>query len=327
MPGAGARCNAGDMATPTGQAHARTSEKGQPTSGAPAVKRLAVGVDGYPEGDDASVLGAAIARATGAAMLLVAVHPDPMIVVPEGLDWASLHRQARDTLIKTRDAFAPEARLAVRTDYSVARALQRVVLQENRDLLVVGSSRHAPPGHIRIGKRTRQLLCQFECALAVASRGLHANPDFGFERIGVGYDGGPESEAALEWAGALAAAGGAELRVRAVVDDRRPIVGWGRAWIADMIRDWTAAVREEEEGVRKQAFDAAQRTGAKVTAEAVSGRPADALLALSGNVDLLVIVSRRWGPAQRVLLGSTGEALMHDAACPVVAVPRSSVER
>ena len=61
-----------------------------------------------------------------------------------------------------------------------------------------------------------------------------------------------------------------------------------------------------------------------MTAEAVAGRPADALLALSGDVDLLVIGSRRWGPATRVLLGSTGEALMHDAACSVVAVPRPS---
>jgi nucleotide-binding universal stress UspA family protein len=201
------------------------------------------------------------------------------------------------------------------------------VLQENRDLLVVGSSRHAPPGHVRIGKRTRQLLCHFECVLAVAPRGLHADPDFGFERIGVGYDGGPESEAALVWAGALAAVCGAELRVWAVVDDRMPIVGRGRVWTADMMRDWTAAVREQEGAVRKQAFDAAQKTGAKVTAEAVSGRPADALLALSGNVDLLVIGSRRWGSAKRVLLGSTGEALMHDAACPVVAVPRPSVDQ
>ena len=41
-------------------------------------------------------------------------------------------------MIETRDAFAPKARLAVKTDFSVARALHRVVLEENRDLLVVG---------------------------------------------------------------------------------------------------------------------------------------------------------------------------------------------
>ena len=54
----------------------------------------------------------------------------------------------------------------------------------------------------------------------------------------------------------------------------------------------------------------------------VSGRPADALLTFADEVDLTVVGSRRWGPAKRAPLGSTGEALMHDAACPVVAVAR-----
>ena len=39
-------------------------------------------------------------------------------------------------------------------------------------------------------------------------------------------------------------------------------------------------------------------------------------------LDLLVIGSRRWGPAARVVLGGTGEAVMHEAACSVLAIPR-----
>lgn len=315
------------MATPTHDDHAAAGERQEPDHRPQTTQRLAVGVDGYPEGRDAAALGAAISRSTGAAMMLVAVHPDPMIVVPEGMNWTSLHEQARDALIETRDAFAPEARLAVRTDQSVARALHRIMQSENRDLLVMGSSRHAPPGHVRVGKRTRQLLCHFEYALAVAPRGLHAQRDFSFKRIGVGYDDSPESRAALAWAGALAVAAGAELHVRGVVDDRIPTVGWGQVWIGDIMSDWMKVVREEEQSLSRRAAVAASETGASVTTDAVSGRPADALLDLSGNVDLLVIGSRRWGHAKRVLLGSTGEALMDDAACPVVAVPRpASVE-
>lgn len=259
-------------------------------------------------------------------MMLVAVHPDPMVVVPKGLDWTGLHQQARNTLIEARDACAPEARLAVRTDHSVARALHRTVIGEHRDLLVMGSSRHAPEGRVRIGKRTRQLLCNFECALAVAPRGLHAEHDYSLKRIGVGYDGTPESAAALAWAGAVAAGAGSELRVRCVVDDRMPTVGWGEVWIGDIMRDWMTVVREEKDSLRAEAQAAARRAGLEVQPEAVSGRPADALLALSGEVDLIVIGSRRWGPGKRVLLGSTGEALMHDAACAVVAVPRPDAE-
>jgi len=286
------------------------------------VRRLAVGVNGFDEGLDAAALGAAISRATGAAMMLVAVHPDPMVVVPKGLDWTSLHQQARDTLIETRDAFAPHALLELKTGHSVARALHRTMTDKHQDLLVMGSSRHAPEGRVRIGKRTRQLLCNFECALAVAPRGLHDQRDLALKRIGVGYDGSPESAAALAWASAIAVGAGAQLRVRCVVDDRMPTVGWGDVWIGDMMRDWMTVVSEEKGSLRDQAQAAARRAGMDVQPEAVSGRPADALLDLSGEVDLIVIGSRRWGPVKRVLLGSTGEALMHDAACAVMAVPR-----
>ena len=287
-----------------------------------AVNRIAVGVDGYPEGRDAVALGVAFARATGAELMLVAVHPDPLVVLPKGMDWKGMHEQARATLAEARDASAPDARIAVETDLSVARALHRVVRREHRDLLVVGSSRHAEEGRVRIGKRTRQLLCHFECALAVAPRGMHANPEVEFTRIGVGYDGSPESEAALALGGAVAVAADAELHVLGVVDDRMPTNGWSSVWLGEMTTEWQAIVREELGSLRKHAAEAAHRTGASVETQAVPGRPADALLQLSGDVDLLVIGSRRWGPAARVLLGSTGEAVLHDAACPVLAVPR-----
>jgi nucleotide-binding universal stress UspA family protein len=52
------------------------------------------------------------------------------------------------------------------------------------------------------------------------------------------------------------------------------------------------------------------------------GRPAAALSKLAERVDLLVIGSRRWGTVARLLLGSTGEALAHHSACPLLVVPR-----
>jgi nucleotide-binding universal stress UspA family protein len=284
-----------------------------------------VGVDGYPEGRDAAALGEAISEATGAATLLVAVHPDPLVVAPEGANWTSLRRQASDELLHTRDTFVPNARLKVLTDQSVPRALHRVVQQDHRDLLVLGSSRHARAGHVRIGKRTRQLLCHFECRLAVASRGLHEQGALRIETLGVGYDGSAEAELALRWAGGVAAGAGARLVVLSVVDDRLPAVGWGRVWIGDIMSDWIAVVEERKQKLCHQAKAVVESTGATVESRAVDGRPADALLALSAELDLLVIGSRRWGPAARVLLGSTGEAVMHDAACSVVAVPRPTV--
>ena len=71
---------------------------------------------------------------------------------------------------------------------------------------------------------------------------------------------------------------------------------------------------------------AAEATSAAAEVEVARGRPADRLAELGDKVDLLVIGSRRWGATARVLLGSTGEALMHDARCPIMVVPRPETE-
>jgi nucleotide-binding universal stress UspA family protein len=184
------------------------------------VARIAVGVDGYSEGRDAATLGSVLARATGADLMLVTVHLDPLVPLPRGMDWFRLHEQSELMLKETRGALAPDARNVVETDFSVPRALERVVRQEHRDLLVVGSSPDASDGHVRIGKRTRQLLGHAACALAIAPRGMHRAVEPRLARVGVGYDAGPESEAALSLARSIALAAGAELHVRGVVDDR-----------------------------------------------------------------------------------------------------------
>jgi nucleotide-binding universal stress UspA family protein len=306
-----------------------------------SVSRIAVGIDGYPEGRDAAALGVALAHATGAELMLVAIHPEPLVVLPEGMDWAGLRQQALNTVREVRDALAPDARVDVETDMSVSRGLRRVVRRDHRDLLVMGSSRHAPDGHLQIGKRTRQLLCHFECALAVAPRGLHEHPERAIARIGAGYDGGPEARAALNLAGSIAAASGAELIVCGVVDDRIRTVGFSKIASGPVIvpapgasasggegdtPEWERLIEATERSLRSELEDAAGATGATVQTEVLRGRPADALLRLGESVDLLVIGSRRWGPVARVMLGSTGEGLMHGANCPVLVVPRPHEE-
>jgi nucleotide-binding universal stress UspA family protein len=290
------------------------------------IARIAVGVDGYREGRDAATLASMIAGAAGAALMLVAVHPDPMVVLPAQIGWTAMRREAERSLRETRDALAPGARLLVETDWSVPRALERVVQRERRDLLVVGSSRRAPEGHVSIGNRTRQLLSHSRCALAVAPRGLSDQPAPRLTRIGVGYDGAPESEAALALAGALALSAGARLRVRAVVDDRVPMVGWHSAAQDQVLAMWDELLSPHIAALLERAQSASEATGAEVEQVDVwRGRPADALTELCEEVDLLVIGSRRWGGAARVLLGRTGEALMHGAPAPVLVVPRPEV--
>jgi nucleotide-binding universal stress UspA family protein len=286
------------------------------------LSRIAVGVDGYQEGRDAVALGQSIAAAVGADLLLVSVHTDPLVVLPAEMNWKGLEQQAEKMLRETRNELAPGARVDVETDLFVARALERVVIREHRDLLVLGSSRKADEGHVRIGKRTRQLLAECECAIAIAPRGMDREPGRRFARIGVGYDGGPEAQAALQLAATTAAAAGAELHVRSVVDDRMPALGWASIAGGAVTAVWNDVIRDEVDALRAKVADAARATVEKVGTDVRRGRPADALLELSENVDLLLIGPRRWGPFARVILGTTGEALLHDASCPVLVVPR-----
>ncbi|MGO9496454.1 MAG: universal stress protein [Solirubrobacteraceae bacterium] len=302
------------------------TELGETDHRSARITHIAAGVDGYSEGRDAATLASMIARAAGAELMMVAVHPDPMVVLPAEIGWTGMRKEAQRVLRETRDAVAPDARILVETDWSVPRALERVAQREHRDLIVVGSSRQGPEGRVRIGSRTRQLLSHSRCALAVAPRGLSEQPARRLTRIGVGYEGAPESEAALALAGALAVSAGATLWVRAVIDDRVPMVGWQSAVREQMLAMWDELLAPNIAALLERTQSASEATGAELAEVDVRrGRPADALMELCEQVDLLVIGSRRWGGAARVLLGGTGEALMHDATAAVLVVPRPEV--
>lgn len=302
------------------------SSTGETARHSAPIARIAAAVDGFREGRDAAKLASMIAVATRAELMLVAVHPDPMVVLPAEIGWTGMRKEAERFLRETRDALAPGARIGVETDWSVPRALERVVQREHRDLLVIGSSRRGSEGRVCIGDRTRQLLSHSRCALAVAPRGFSEQPARRLKRIGVGYDGAPESEAALSLAGALAVSAGATLSVRSVVDDRLPTVGWQSAAREQVFAMWDEVLAPHIAALLERAQSASEATGAKLAEVDVRrGRPADALMELCGQVDLLVIGSRRWGGAARILLGRTGEALMNEANAAVLVVPRPEV--
>jgi nucleotide-binding universal stress UspA family protein len=278
------------------------------------IHRIAVGVDGSSEGRDAAALGALLAGAVGARLTLVAIHPTAGPNV-------NLGAEAERMLERVRAAVAPQADIAAEADASVARGLHRVIEIDRHQLLVLGSSPTASDGHTRIGKRTRQLLGDFRWPIAIAPRGMHARTNSALLRIGVGYDGKTESAAALDLAAVIARAAKAQLQLLAVVDDRVPVML--RSALTALVKtEWNDAVWEQERRLGTLARAASEAAGVSSTCGVLRGRPADALLALSHHVDMLLIGSRRWGPAARALLGSTGEPILHDAGCPVLVVPR-----
>jgi len=286
-------------------------------------RRIAVGVDGFSTGDDAAVLGAALARVTDADLILVAIHPDPIVVLPPELDFRGMREQAQRMLSRTRNKLAPAGRTMVETDVSTARALARVARRERCDVLVLGSARKGAAGQVTIGSATRQLLGHTACHLALAPQGLSKAGPVDLRQIAVGYDGARESRAALALGAALALLTGADLRVVGVVDDRLPGFAWGGVQLGKTVRVWDEVLEGERADLERDARAAtAWLEPAAVEVSAVFGSPAEILRQVAETTDLLVIGSRRWGVVARVLLGSTGEALLHGARCPVLVAAR-----
>jgi nucleotide-binding universal stress UspA family protein len=289
--------------------------------GQPRIRRVGIGVDPNREGRDAAVLGAAIARSSGAEVMLLAVEPDLLLLIP-GLDWKAIRGETQRMLKRTRDAVCPGARMKTKVDLSIARGLERLVDREQCDLLAVGSSRRGPKRQVTIGHLTHQLFDQLGCAVAIAPRDLSRRREFVLQRIGVGFDGGDEAIAALTTAAAIAVGCGAALVVRGVIDDRVPALGWPHLWLGDFEASWEEAIRDEIETLRDGIEQSTRGIDSDVSIEVRRGKPANSLLELSGEVDLLVIGSRRWGTIARVLLGGTGEALAQSARCSLLVVPR-----
>jgi nucleotide-binding universal stress UspA family protein len=283
--------------------------------------RIAAAVDPYPEGDDAAVLGAAITRATEGDLMLVTIEPDLPLVIP-GVNWRQMRRETETMLGRTRESFAPEARLTIDTDLSIPRGLRRVIAAEHRQLVACGSSRHGEPGVVSLGKTTRQLVGHAPCALAIAPRGLSERGELTIRRIGVGFDGSAEGRAAISAAAGVAASSGAELVIRGIVDDRIPALAWSGLWTSAIQESWDGAMDDEAKDLTEALARATSQLPTPVDAQVHRGRAATSLRELSDDVDLLAIGSRHWGPVAHVLLGGIGESLVRGARCSLLIVPR-----
>jgi nucleotide-binding universal stress UspA family protein len=286
----------------------------------PAPTLIGVGVDGEPGGRDAVALALLLAPPSTGELMLIAVHEEPLVQVPlpRGLSWATLEEQAREMLCQTRDALAPGARIVVRSDALVWRGLRHVVRTEHRDLLVVGSSHHARDGHTRLGRSAGELAAHLDCPLAIASSGLRNHGRGALKRIGVGLDRRPEARAALAVAASIASVAGAELEVRAVVDDVVP----GGLRTEEVVLDGDAIIDRQLASTFEEDLAVASASGVPTRLEVLVGDPTDVLRELCEAVDLLVLGSGHRGASGRVQLGSVGNAIVYDAGCSILLTPR-----
>jgi nucleotide-binding universal stress UspA family protein len=287
-------------------------------------------------GDRAPIqFGVAAARFTGAPLVVASVQAGPP-VVPVAAGTNTLYAVGQVDADLVADCTGPleeveadlrasgiEANCRKLQGTSAAGALHRHAEEIDAGLLVVGSTRRSAVGQVMPGSTAERLLHGAPCPVAVVPQGW---TDRGVPKtIGVAYVDTEEGRQALRAAHALARRAGATLRALTVVkvtlgmyDETEP---------STSIRP--AKVIEDVEGEHRVLAERALREAVEpladdvhVEVDAFVGDPAEVLVDLSQNLDLLVCGSRGYGPLRAVLLGSVTRRVTAEARCPVIVVPR-----
>jgi nucleotide-binding universal stress UspA family protein len=295
-----------------------------------APRTVIAGYEGHELSSDGLALARVLARVMGARLLLARVVS--RIIVADG-PWVSragyvrAQDEAEQMLEQLRQEIAPEQEVEARVQVStsVPRGLHELAEAEHADLIVLGSSHHGTVGRVLTGSIAGRLIEGAPCAVAVAPRGFAGRRVTTLDRIGVAFDGSPESKVALRYAVELAEATGATLRLIAAVE---PLVfpAFVNVPAGDTYAEIIRARREMMEHVVEEAA-AALPPGVQAATRVVEGEPVEAIRkAVEYGVDLLVVGSRGWGPVRRVLLGSASTRLLRVAPCPVLVTPRGLEE-
>jgi nucleotide-binding universal stress UspA family protein len=142
-------------------------------------------------------------------------------------------------------------------------------------------------------------------------------------QIVVGYDGSPDSRAALDWAVLEAASRNLGIRV---VHCEPDLAAWEAA-TASMSGAPAPARGTPHEGqaVAGQAAEVVTAAGVPVTTVVTAGTPAGALVEQSRSATMVVIGSRGHGSISSAILGSTVSHVASHAHCPVIVVRAQGV--
>lgn len=284
---------------------------------------LVVGVDG-----STSALNAVRWAAVGAARRnrtlrlvhalddLAARYPKPIRADDDLVERFRLrgHRLLREARDAAREA---ERDVKIEMDLSRRRPVDALRAEStSAALLVLGTTGIRPLGRALIGSVSIALAAHARCPVALVRPHVaeDAPPEDG--PVVVGVDGSPSSEAAV----ALAFDEASWRRVPLVA-----VHAWDDAFLAEMF-DEARWERERPEMERRESEVLAQRLAGwqekypdvVVRRTVTRGRASDELLAFADRAQLIVVGSRGRGGLAGMLLGSTSQALMSYALCPVL---------
>ena len=290
------------------------------------MRKIIVAVDESDGSRDAITLASALARMTGATLALVNVFPydqRPSRAANRSFE-DYLRHDSHELLERLRTTVAGEGAIETYAvaNPSPAHGLHELAEREDAGLIVIGSTHTRRFGRVLPGSTAERLLHGSPCPVAVAPKGYAERTANEPGIIGCAYDGSASAQLALTAARRIAEATGAQLRV---IRAFRPLpydVAPGSAAMGGASR-YNDAVRQHS---AEELETAVERLGADARAEAhfTIGDPADVLIEASGQLDLLLMGSRGYGPTHAVVLGGVAGRLAREAACPVIVLPRSA---
>jgi nucleotide-binding universal stress UspA family protein len=277
----------------------------QPSPLAAHATTIVAGIGPHDEGRDTLAVGITLAAAQDARLLLAAVDTSASAPARTPSDGA-----AGTTLVqrlKEAAALVPEevvCHTKVITAASVVGALHDLAQRERARVLVLGPTHLDPVALAARGDVALGALHGTPCPVAISPAGYAERPAHALRRLGVAWDGSAESDEALAEAVVLAERQDGSVQLFHAPDRRLP------------------SVHRHETLLRLRGAAAAAAHRVPVDTMLLEHHPATDLVAATGELDLLVMGSRGYGPVRRAVRGSVSAQIVHRAACPILIVPR-----
>ncbi|MFD0900511.1 universal stress protein [Actinomadura sediminis] len=291
--------------------------------------QVLVGCSPDDRGDDALVLAALVARATGAAVTAANVHPPPWPARGPGsvdAEWLAFLRGRADEAVRAAAARLAELGVPkrdvaphVHAHRGSGRGLIEVAEETGAGLVVIGSAPRGRRGRIAVGSTADQLLHGSPVPVLLAPRGYGAEAPVRLERLTAAYwrrgDADGPLAAAAGWAAAL------DVPMRLLTLVLRP------PGVAARFRDSGEVLERQRERAEEDLARAAGLVGgAPIATETVTGVGVGKALAavdmLPGEV--LACQSGHHGPLRKVFLGESSGKIVRSAPRPVLMLPRGA---
>ena len=272
----------------------------------------------------------AASEVTGAPLIVVHVHRGGPLVTWFGGDVSDSvgdDRRAVDRLKMDLERRKSDARIEIVEDRTIGGGLLKAIERFGPQLIVLGSSTRGAMGTVLLGGTAERVIHDASCPVAVVPNG-YRRPEQGVQLIGAAFSQSPEGREALEAAAMMARSAGVKLRAITVLEGEMEQHG---GLMAEQHHD--ADPREVTASRKRMGAEAALRDAVAELAsdldtdvDVLAQDPAEALIAASRHVDMLVMGSRARGPKRSVVLGSVSRRVAGGASCPVLVLPRGASE-